>query len=61
MILRCTENCIYIVPLVLTQAMFESDSEEEHDEASGSAGVTQRSGVVDLEDLGKVMHVAKVR
>nr|KAG5707049.1 hypothetical protein BaRGS_019654 [Batillaria attramentaria] len=41
---------------------FETSSEEESEEVpapKGTANVTQGSGVVDLEDLGKVMHLAK--
>ncbi|KAK7087279.1 S-adenosyl-L-methionine-dependent tRNA 4-demethylwyosine synthase TYW1-like [Littorina saxatilis] len=42
------------------EVQFESTSEEEHEETAASPEVTQRSKVVDLEDLGKIMHIAKV-
>ena len=45
---------------VCDQVQFETSSEEEGEDKVDGSKVTQEAGVVDLEDLGKVMHLAAV-
>ena len=45
---------------VCDQVQFETSSEEEGEDKVDGSKVTQEAEVVDLEDLGKVMHLAAV-
>ena len=55
--MTCFSTCLS----VCDQVQFETSSEEEGEDKVDGSKVTQEAGVVDLEDLGKVMHLAAVR
>ena len=59
---RFSVTCVsvHVCLSVCDQVQFETSSEEEGEDKVDVSKVAQEAGVVDLEDLGKVMQLAAV-